>query len=336
MKILIENIEVTPGKSCFYASLKDLCIYNNIQISESELFFLCDSMYFEYDGIQKNQYTLHKEHTNDLFDPLRQYLNCKITDIDNKSAANKISWISKFLESDIPVMLYVDLKILNYHPKHYQLNNIGDTHCVLIYGINTEKNEAYICDSCIADDSGKVITYKGRFPLSQLIKNSIKYVVFEFQKPFKINGDIITECIIKNISNFLYKTNNSTSYQGNYALYKCIETAKKYTDENKEDYLEIILKISYFISVHYLIKFDYLIELYEKNNCYHTGKYSEFIQELKSIKVNWIYFSNRLFTLAHAQKINKINEVLDFGIEIVREQEKVFSQIINHLSSIKI
>ncbi len=62
---------------------------------------------------------------------------------------------------------FIRSNVLYYHDRYYQLENIEDTHTVIIYGIDSRKNTAYIADSYIVRDDGTIAAYKESYPCSK-------------------------------------------------------------------------------------------------------------------------------------------------------------------------
>ena len=319
--MIIKNFHVSPGKSCYFASLTNLFQYYGIDIYEAELYILCNSMYFEFDeaNFQNNHFSLNIYHSMDLYKTLEQFFDCRISEIRGFNQQECVYAI----RSKSPPIMFIRSNALYYHTRHYQLENIEDTHTTIIYGIDLDQNTAYIADSYIVEDNGAIATYQGKFPLQQIIQNTEKMLFFTMKSISPFDRSELYRQMTANIDRFLeYKFENG-KHLGNYAMVKCLTYIKNLAAKQHPCLNNCLKEMTYFISAHFINKFDYIIDLLR-------DKYKEksiIVTELFNLKTEWIAFSTALFHISYKKNTARTIDILDHGIDLVCKQERILQNI---------
>lgn len=317
----IKNFHVSPGKSCYFASLTNLFQYYGIDICEAELYILCNGMYFEFDeaNFQNNNFSLRICHSAGLYKMLEQFFDCKISEINEFNQQECV----RAIRSKRPPIIFIRSNVLFYHDRYYQLENIEDTHTVIVYGIDSRKNTAYIADSYIVRDDGTIAVYKGKLPLEQITQYTTKMLFFTMKSNIHFEHSMLYQQMTENIDSFLeYKFENG-KHTGNYAIVKCFSYIKNLTMEQHPLLNSYLKEVTYFISAHFINKFDYIIDFLRDDGM----DKSIAVSELINLKTEWIEFSTILFRASYKKNTARIVDILDRGIDLVCKQERILQNI---------
>ena len=82
-------------------------------------------------------------------------------------------------------------------------------------------------------------------------------------------------------------------------------------------------EVTYFISAHFINKFDYIIDFLRDDGM----DKSIAVSELINLKTEWIEFSTILFRASYKKNTARIVDILDHGIDLVCKQERILQNI---------
>ena len=106
----------------------------------------------------------------------------------------------------------------------------------------------------------------------------------------------------ENIDSFLeYKFENG-KHTGNYAIVKCFSYIKNLTMEQHPLLNSYLKEVTYFISAHFINKFDYIIDFLRDDGM----DKSIAVSELINLKTEWIEFSTILFRASYKKNTARI------------------------------
>lgn len=164
MTVCIEDIQVTTGKHCIFATMQQALGHSGSNLSEAALFFLCGGMNIPYLGNPKTFWFNRMGQLTDPFVQIQSQFTFSNTSQDNP--VHLVNDCTESLEQGYPVLLLVRSQCLNYHRAYIENETRG--HVVLLYGLDAESNVAHITDSYLLDNSGRIHTYQGTVALDKL------------------------------------------------------------------------------------------------------------------------------------------------------------------------
>ncbi len=339
MRCIIQDFKVTPGKSCLYASLYDLMAYYGYMLGESDIFYICDGFHFEYESLESNlKFNAGERLTSDNCEKWAREFS-DVLSIEariGKEIKDERVFQSLIgaLANNNPILLLVDSKVLDYHPRHYQLNNIQDSHCIILYGVDDKENHAYIGDSYILDNTGEVILYSGEFPLNRVIESTRGFVWFNIDASKAVDKKKIFDKMAENLERFLTEKREGTLLKGNLALYRCIDDIRMMKEIDTRVFEAVCTEFAYFISAHFLSKFDYLINMLAEDRSFHINHHEVILEDVKSLKSDWSSFCVHLLRAGFSTNKSQIDRIAENGINLVRKQERIFFEVLNQIKAV--
>lgn len=189
MTVFIEDIHVKTGKHCIFATMQEALRHSGSNLTEAALFFLCSGMNIPYVGDPK---TFWFKRMEQLTMPLAR-IQSQFS-FSNTSQEEPVSLVSECLDSlsqGYPVLVLVRSQCLSYHRAYTENETRG--HVVLLYGLNFERNEAYVADAYLLDNSGRIHTYQGPVALDQLAGGCISITSY---RPLSDNRQTSTAIVL--------------------------------------------------------------------------------------------------------------------------------------------
>ncbi len=121
---------------------------------------------------------------------------------------------------------------------------------------------------------------------------------FTVKSDIHFEHSILYQKMRENIDSFLeYKFENG-KHTGNYAIIKCLSYIKNLTGEQHPQLNSYLKEVTYFISAHFINKFDYFIDFLRNDGI----DKSVAVSELIDLKTEWIEFSTVLFRASYKKE----------------------------------
>lgn len=324
MEAKIDKFNLKPGKNCFYSALHNILDYNEANVSEDEIFFLCngfDCKFIPDESFNKKPHKLlefipYQNQINNLSEIL--HFN-KCTIIEEFKQEEFIENTEKAVHKDNFLLLMVKPAVLNYQPLYIDLNY--NYHCIVVYGIDRESNVISIGDSYVLNEKGEVNCYKGKLQIDKIKNSIIGYTHVEYSTRF----DAVNRppAIEHNLEKYI---KNKEPNQGKLAILSCISYINGYISHGGEYTRLDSYKLIYILKARFLCLIDYLIMMLQKNPS--KGKY-KMVQMLESLKSDWKSFFIKLMMLEeYKNDMQFVNRIMDSIGNILHKQDVTIAKIL--------
>lgn len=336
MKHIIRNIKVSTGKHCLFSSFQDIAICYGYDMTESDLFFICNGLYSEYcnkdksiDRKPSSNLSLYSgEKYAELFS---EFIDAKLHLSTARSNEEDLSKLYGVLVKDRPLLVLIDPKSLYYHPRHNQMDAVDDSHTIMLYGINTEEDCVYIGDPYIVNNDGSISNYSGVFPQDVFLKNARGYAWFENEKAKKIDKELILNSMTRSIKDYLAGGIEEDSYVGQTGMLECIKDIQILEKMDSKSLEGACIDLLYWLTAHFFCIFDYIPDIIKKHLDNDIDNFNEYFSMLEKVKLRWRDFSLKLLKIAYSGEKSNISEVIEIGTTIIKKQEIILWEIVGQV-----
>lgn len=329
--MILDNFELYMANyHCGYAMFHNVFTHFGLNVTETDVYFLSNGFSYEYisDGTCYFGYHSMK---NEI-----EHIKLNVTDkVDFYSEFNEdllLNSILKGLTSKSLSVLFVNSSCLDYHNIKVIRN---PNHIVAVYGVDLERNLAYIGDGFIVDDKGQLSVYKGTMDLDKLIKNTIEFAVFHNIEKKTISRREVFHCVNYNISKFYDCNNNDGIYRGKASLIKYLEDLEHLVLFNRPLFNQLYENISATIKwIRFGPTLNYFTTLFSENEELRIKDDTQILEELHEINLDWEKISFNIIKIGVSGNNEKIHKVIDKGKLLIDKQEAVLVKLCNHIKEI--
>lgn len=244
MKKIISNFTPLGGNHCITNSLKQVFNYNNQTISEEMMFGLASGLSFLYINQEKSPMVNGRTKVFEFEKKLAKRLNIGVQCKSGTNYERVFDNIKKIIDSDQPVLVYVDMAYLNYLGMNEDSHFGG--HAVVIYGYDDEAQTVWISDRDnhdypIRSPKGEIsmdyhlVSYeefmKARNSSFKPFPANNKYLIFNFNNIHQITPEILKEAIQETCESMLTPPAHLLGINGIEKFSKEILKWNKFTNE---------------------------------------------------------------------------------------------------------
>lgn len=144
MKKIIENFYPQGGKHCITNALKQIFSYYNNPLTEEMIFGLGEGLDFTYVNLANAPMVSGRTKIMEFEDNLSHHLNIKIKYRMGKDYNKILQTTKKMIDTDHPVLVYVDMPYLPYLSLNTDSHFGG--HAIVIFGYDDEQEVFYVSD----------------------------------------------------------------------------------------------------------------------------------------------------------------------------------------------
>lgn len=350
MKHVIKNFTPLDGKHCITTSILQIMRYNNIDISEEMIFGLGSGLnWFYMESVVSSTPMISARTKPILFEEqLSKVLNINCTVQKTINTKKAYIELKKLIESNIPVMIYVDMAYLKYLGLPSNAHFGG--HSIVVFGIDENKSLSYISDRDSTNNplnkNQKGLDYH-LVPLNELeiARNSKsqpfparnKWVEFNFSSMKNISLSMIKKSLEITIDNMLNVKSSNLGIKG----------IKKFSEKIK-NWDKLNDKTLYFSAMHCyhmidksggtgggafrLMFSDFLLECSEKFN---DSNFKVFSDNYKDIGMLWERVSQELLNLSKTKDRSLLRLISQILSNIAILEEKALISMSTYMSTLK-
>ena len=336
MKHVIQGIEITAKKDkfCLFSAIQDIMANSNIILSDSDIFVLCNGLNMSYDsdlnfigyaGLDEIVLNLSK---SNLFKVNLCYKLSSKEEMFEKS-------IEPILEDNI-VLLFVGTNGLSYSNVFNDLSDENRGHTIILYGIDTDSNVAYIGDAYFRDSAGQMLKYMGSTNLED-IKNSIFGAAwFEIKEQNTIiDKKNILKLAICNLEEFLMGKEVDNRFYGNEAIKRFLKDFEKLNELNDDEFKQTCINIHFNIKVRcILIIFDFMISFLEENSSFQKEGYDVLMERIKFARKEWEKVGLNVIKAGKTGRKQMIPMIIEMCNKNLESQDEIFKDYLMYLKKI--
>lgn len=330
MEKIVGNMTVKRGMHCFYSCLYNIAVYYGCQLEEADIFFLCHGMdcWYQESG-RKNFLTdslaffPYDQQVARFSKEINMHVN---TDYDQNREANREA-IEAAISAGQPVIVMIEPSCLSYHPLDENIEN--SCHCIFLYGLDWDSQQAYIGDAFVIDAKGNITVFNGKYPLGTILGGMIGYAWFSGNRENykkKLDKRDIRETIIGQLSAFIDGSGLFHKIAGIKAweqIFTQFEDCTKMAD---------LLSIIYMIQVRGTYIFKYLIQILEREE---NQKNKILMSELKQLEEHWNAFIIKILMASQTISEKSQRKAKETGMKVLKEQKEVYHNIISYLQEVQ-
>ncbi len=269
---MINGYPLTTGKNCMLASIKNILCFNGINITESDLYFICKGLRYSFNTASKTELISDRfdyDCYQHIVENISTYFNC------NMLFSKKMDTIQieELLCNDIPLIVLMDPRIIPYNNR--VLNPVGhqEMHSTVLYGYDEKEQNYLVADATVSDDNGLISALWTSIEIPFLHKNATGffYITSVFNKNY--STDSIKIKIRDTVTEFLYPNNSDNVITGINAVKKLLNLVYE------EDYIE---EIKFLFQAYFIPFFTYL-----RDSLHHFNNQDGYKMELAKEKNKW-------------------------------------------------
>lgn len=226
---IIKTFKPLGGRHCITTSLMQIFKHNGIDITESMLFGLGAGLSWFYMENKAMPFPIISGRIKPLLfeENISKALNIEMKINQPDTSKKAYDDVKACIENDMPVLIYADMAYLKYLGLPANAHFGG--HSIVLFGIDEDKNTAYISDR---DSNALPLIIKGKkvgsdyhlVPLNELsdarasksfpfpAKN--KWVSIKFEGIRNIDIDVVNECLKKTLNEMLNPPINNIGIKG--------------------------------------------------------------------------------------------------------------------------
>lgn len=327
MKIQLTEISFVHGYNCFFASLFNVLRYYGCSLHEADLYLLQKEIFFRYDRSSKGslpadsfayqRYDDSSEWLMEQFD-----LTCDQFSVFDQSA------VKKSLINGAPVILMVKSQILTYTKRIFHPSNAREFHCVVLYGIDEETNEALLADCYVVDNKTNISCYTGRFPLQTLKNYTFGGICIHPGFIAGIAEETILMAMQEKLEYFICRDNGGRYAHGKWALLACVEDNLILEKLHHKLIPEFYLELSYLIKAHFLCYYQYIY-----NTVQRIPRLMIYSAPVWNMRNQWNAYCMKLWKASMDSTILTPAFFMNRAKELFVIQETLFTSICNTIKS---
>lgn len=332
---LIENMKVEAGKSCLYSSLANLLRYYGFQLSESDVFFICRGFDYKY---LKTKFT-ECDRPSDRFiyrdiktvsEALQKVIGFKLCYGDSLESMDLVKQVNQGIENNNPVLLLLNPSVLTYTPREFDPDGKFELHCIILKGIDWDRNLAHIVDTYVVDNLGRVSVYEGTLSMEIIIKEVKGFLYFDEVEARMLSSIEIEQSVCDTLNTFLKARENDNECTGWSALQRCIEDITFVQGKEEEFLNNYYLELSYLIRAHFLFIFDYLSETL-KNYSMIGQSNIEVYDELDKLRSEWSTFCIKLWKASFHGLLYNITKAITEGRSLIDRIRHLLERVVQYI-----
>jgi hypothetical protein len=325
MKSSVQDIKMDKGKHCLFISLKNLARSENVELSETDIFFSCDGFNVSYSLDLAKMWLASSERIITNFAELvgarnHCYFGMDVADYEDE--------ICSVLSGNHMVLLVVRSDCLLYNPAFQR--SLSSNHIILLTGLDTDLRTADIIDSSYMDDSGNILTFHGELNWDTLIKGIWGIAWFEFPETCEVSDQKVMCQSTEHLQKFLSgKQVDEHYFEGIPAYRKYIEDFERLLDMEQSDFTETCKHIYYCLRVGGIIHLNaYLQEFIAM----HQDSFNEppdiWHASAHQLEGEWKNFLLHLYKVGVQGKKEKIRSLISSGQTLLSKQERLMHDLV--------
>jgi hypothetical protein len=322
---LLQEMKIETGLSCIYNTLFNVLQFLGLNVTESDIYFLCDPMNYQYKKDGNTSEFIFKPN-RDIFIELCKSSGLCGEVIDNIKTLKGFQSITQCLNKYIPVVCMIDQNVLTYFERNFENDTYqNETHCIILQSVDTENGLARIADGYYIDKMARIQVFVGNISLDTLLDNClVGFVITDVQK-WNITDEKVVWYMRRCLSAFLYGHNHDGN-SGVLALRKAIGSIDRTSGDS-------VNNLAYLLKVNFIQMFDYLSHTVKKYNAFFAD--ADLIDEfLVQLKRNWNVFYYRLLKLQY-KDAHYFQRAIQEGLSVLDQQESLFIKILEQVKPLK-
>jgi len=144
MKSVVKSFMPTGGKHCITTSLKQIFGFHGFSLSEEMLFGIGEGLDFTYINLESSPMVSGRSRVIDFEKKLSTRLGITIKIKQSKDYDKVFDTTIKMIDSNQPVLVYVDMPFLDY--LGLDENSHFGGHSVVLFGYDDEQKAFYVSD----------------------------------------------------------------------------------------------------------------------------------------------------------------------------------------------
>ncbi|NOU64043.1 hypothetical protein GC096_08405 [Paenibacillus sp. LMG 31461] len=314
MNICIADIQVKTGNDCIYANMQEALRVSGSNLTEAALFFLCGGMNIPYLGDPKTFWFERMEQITTPFVQIQPQFSFHNT--SQEYPVNLVNDCTDSLAQGYPVLLSVRTRCLSYHRAYTE--NAARGHIVTLYGLDVERNEAYVVDPHLRDKSGCIHTYQGPVALDELEKGC---TCITFYRPTSDNrttpNSVVTRAYMDHIASFL-DWDRALESGGINAVRHVILDLAEWVTMSKKELQESCEEVYYGLRVGCILSHIEFIQMYaEEAGLVLRSGYHEAMSLLEPIYKEWKMFLLMLYKIGVQGRSERMKELSINGLKLL-------------------
>jgi hypothetical protein len=331
LKYVIENFNGIKGKACFYAAIRSVLVYNKLDFTDEEVFFLADGLGILYDAdsrfIGSPMTSVGNLRKHDMFKINFSY----ISDMKEENWSYILDSISK---NNI-VLLIVNTKGLTYDDVYVKRSE-NFNHAILIYGMDTDNDIAFISDQDIREDAGGIRGFQGAASFNEIKDSAYAFIHIEVKTHIALDNNYILKCIYEGLEKFLKGgINDNKKPFGMLAVQEYVKDFEKMSNLDNNDFVQSCMKIHYnmkLLSVE--LGIDFIIDYLNNNVRLQKDGFLEFVSDLQFLKKEWTKAALLILKIGKMNRKDRIPEAMNLCNGIIEKQINVFSSFREYIKAI--
>jgi hypothetical protein len=331
MKHIINDVNVSAkeGNFCIFSIMEFIMEHYKFNVSNIDLFFLCNGMNFIY---KSDLNFIGYDSFENLLLNLVESNFFKLTAVF-KNNSNDYFFEESFKEicRDNLVLLLVGTKGLTYHRVFIE-NETNRGHSIILYGFDTKEDIAYIGDSYIKDVNGQLLSFQGCTPLHEVKEVTFGLAWFDMKTSIKVTKNDVLLITIKNMEKFLAGKTDGNTYYGNTAIMKFVSDFDKLHGIADDLFAGTCMNIYYNIKIRSInVLLEYMIELIEKNIEFQINGYDALLTSIREVISNWSMIAINVLRTSRSNKRGNIPDIIEFSNKNIVLQNIAFSEFLKYL-----
>lgn len=350
---IIKNFPVTTGKICFMSALTDILNFYKYDLSESDLFGLCEGKLLYFGGLKgrsqeelKNKNLLRELNMGGIKFEIMQMVNVlqNVLGLSVESYETLVeSELKKIIKENIDRGIPLLALVLRYYLEYgMDYNRDKFSHTVTVYGYDFEQEQLHVTDTFV--NTKPISNYKGTLAFSNFIKAlDLSPAVFKMVakerilaiKPEKKQAFQTIPIHTLNMSLVNMAKNNLEGKviqegiaTGIYALDKFINEFGEWRKQYSMEFFQIILQALHSVITNYggpyvtnELLSDYLKGIYLRNN---RTIYRDMAEQSLELRRLWLVAGNMCFMASMGKTDGDICERLLQRFKTIYEKEESF------------
>jgi len=307
MRYVIPDIKTIAGNHCLFSSMYNAFQKSPLNLSEAEIFFLCNGMDISYKKNSNFKWNILDEemlkniaiHTGS-----EVFYTFEISDDVLERAYEAIR------DGNI-VILYMNTQNLDYSEIYKK--NANREHVIICYGYDIENGNLYICDSYLLDYSGQILTYSGESSLYEIKKGIWGVVWFTHKQTSYMDRNQIIDIAKFNIAKYISDTEVDSKgyFRGISALKAYFEDFEKLINLDDNMFMCMVSEIYYRLRIGNIMHILYYLKVFvQENGQYFKGDSDILINDFESTYNEWRKLLLDIYKSGITLKRNKVSKIM--------------------------
>ncbi|MEW4368885.1 BtrH N-terminal domain-containing protein [Paenibacillus kandeliae] len=333
VKAVDENFVINH---CFYGALQAVMKQQQIQLEETDIYYLCNGPSIAYAG--GNQYdTFGLDPMIRMLQEWNDHTGVDISytrvDQDNRDHAAIVQEWYEVLSSGKTLLLHADTGSLNYN--ELLSASPGGGHVVQLYGLQPSEDIAYIIDHFLLDKAGKVLGYNGTVRISDLLEGLVEYGSIQSTPGTKIPPEQILSAAITHLEEFLSGGIDEHGQAHGIAAYRLLNTEMMNLSELDDEAFEEACGIIYYhLRVESLVHLlRYSTQLAVQHEALLGAEAPKLIRQIEQLQDHAQRLMMKLYKIGVRHNRSKLQAWTDSNRELLEHMELHLGTLVKKLAA---